>query len=264
MKIKKFSPSGKKPDRDDENEKKPRRADADRVNRTVYLTVATLLIILAVCVALTSAANRARRGEADLTSGAAPESTAAPVVKPPVTDLPAVTDKEPADTKTPTGKPDKPVADEVPTFILPVNGKLGASHDPTAQVFSDTMKDWRVHLGIDIQAKAGDAVYAAANGKVTKIWDDPLYGKSVTIGHTGKAVTVYKNLAGTLADGVEVGSEVKAGQVIGAVGDGAMIELADEPHIHFEVKIDDVSVNPLDYLSKSALKTLEDDTAFEH
>ena len=43
-----------------------------------------------------------------------------------------------------------------------------------------------------------------------------------------------------------------------------MIELADEPHIHFEVRIDDVKVNPIDYLSKSALKTLEDDTAFEH
>lgn len=263
MKIKKFIPSGKKPDKGDENEKRSRRADTDRVNRTVYLTVATLLIILAVCVALTSAANRARRNEAEGTT-AAPGSSAAPVTRAPASEPPAQTEKQPGSTTVPVPDSDRPVADVVPTFILPVTGKLGASHDPTAQVFSDTMKDWRVHLGIDIQAKAGDAVYAAADGKVTKIWDDPLYGKSLTIGHTGKAVTVYKNLAGTLAEGVEVGKEVKAGQIIGAVGDGAIIEIADEPHIHFEVKIDDVSVNPLDYLSKSALKTLEDDKSFEH
>lgn len=262
MKIKKFPPSGKKPDTGDENEKKTRRNDSDRVNRTVYLTVATLLIILAACVELTSAANRARRGE---TSGTAePATTLTPGTQAPTTQRPEVTKPTKPDTKVPETGSDKPVADIVPTFVLPVNGKLGASHDPMTQVFSDTMKDWRVHLGIDIQAKTGDAVYAAADGKVTKIWDDPLYGKSVAIGHTGKAVTVYKNLADTLGDGVEVGNEVKAGQIIGAVGDSAIIELAEEPHIHFEVKIDDVSVNPLDYLSKSAIKTLGDDTAFEH
>lgn len=263
MKIKKFSPSGKKPE--DDNGKKSRLSSAggaEKVNRTVYLTVATLLIILAVAVALTSAANRARRGEATDTGEA---STAeAPATNPPQTRDPGSETTKPEGTAASVTEPDTPVADIVPTFVLPVNGKLGAEHDPTTQVFSDTMKDWRVHLGIDIQSQVGEPVYAAADGIVTKIWDDPLYGKSMTVGHTGKAVSVYKNLADTLGEGIEVGKEVKAGQIIGAVGDGAIIELADEPHLHFEIKIDDISVNPLDYLSKSALKTLENDTSFEH
>lgn len=261
MKIKKFSPSGKRPDTGDDNNKKAGR-DADKVNRTVYLTVATLLIVLAVAVALTSAANRARRGAVagDDTTASPDTSASAPVTTSPA---PEQTATPPAETSAPESS-DKPVADVVPTFVLPLDGKLGASHDPTAQVFSDTMKDWRVHLGIDIEGKVGDPVYAAADGRVTKIWDDPLYGRSLTIGHTGKAVTVYQNLGETLADGIEVGCEVCAGQLLGSVGDGALIELAEEPHLHFEVKLDDVSVNPLDYLSKSALKTLEDDTAFEH
>lgn len=261
MKIKKFSPSGKRPDTGDDNNKKAER-DADKVNRTVYLTVATLLIVLAVAVALTSAANRARRGAAAGTdTTASPETSAsAPVTTSPA---PEKTAPPPAETSAPESS-DKPVADVVPTFVLPLDGKLGASHDPTAQVFSDTMKDWRVHLGIDIEGKVGDPIYAAADGRVTKIWDDPLYGRSLTIGHTGKAVTVYQNLGETLAEGIEVGCEVCAGQLLGSVGDGALIELADEPHLHFEVKLDDISVNPLDYLSQSALKTLEDDTAFEH
>ncbi len=264
MKIKKFSPSGKKPDDKDDSVKKSRRGDADgseRVNRTVYLTVATLLVILAVAVALTSAANRARRGNVPADSSA-PISTVAPSTHAPETQ-PPVTDK-PADTDASVTEPDTPVADVVPTFVLPVEGKLGDAHDPTAQVFSDTMKDWRVHLGIDIQSKVGEPVYAAADGIVTNVWNDPLYGWSMTIGHTGKAVTVYKNLGETLGEGIEVGKEVKAGQVVGAVGDCAIIELAEEPHLHFEVKIDDVSVNPLDYMSKSAIKALEDDTSFEH
>lgn len=265
MKIKKQSDPEKRSDGTGGGRGKTRAAAGDRVDRTVYLTVATLLMILAVAVALTSAANRARRGGEDTTAAgertSAPAETsslAAPI--PPHTIAPITTLPPPETTK----EPDREVADVIPTFILPVEGMLGASHDPTTQVFSDTMKDWRVHLGIDIMASLGDAVYASADGRVTKIWDDPLYGHSMSIGHTGGAVSIYKNLADEPAAALEVGSSVRAGDVIGAVGDGAMIELAEEPHLHFEIKIDDVGVDPLEYLSKNALATLERDTAFEH
>ncbi len=266
MKIKKHSDPEKRSDGTGSGRGKTRATAGDRVDRTVYLTVATLLMILAVAVALTSAANRARRGGENTTAAgdgtsAVPSETshlAAPT--PPHTIAPITTLPTPETTQ----EPDKAVADVIPTFILPVEGMLGASHDPTKQVFSDTMKDWRVHVGIDIMASLGDAVYASADGRVTKIWDDPLYGYSLSIGHTGGAVSIYKNLAPELSEGLEVGSDVRAGEVIGAIGDGAIIELAEEPHLHFEIKIDDVGVDPLEYLSKNALATLERDTAFEH
>lgn len=258
MKIKKQSDPEKRSDGTGGGRGKTRAAAGDRVDRTVYLTVATLLMILAVAVALTSAASRARRGGEGTSAPAETSSLAAPI--PPHTIAPITTLPPPETTK----EPDREVVDVIPTFILPVEGMLGASHDPTVQVFSDTMKDWRVHLGIDIMASLGDAVYASADGRVTKIWDDPLYGHSMSIGHTGGAVSIYKNLADEPSAALEVGSSVRAGDVIGAVGDGAMIELAEEPHLHFEIKIDDVGVDPLEYLSKNALATLERDTAFEH
>ena len=39
---------------------------------------------------------------------------------------------------------------------------------------------------------------------------------------------------------------------IGVIGDTSLSELADEPHLHFEVKVGDVSVNPLDYISEES------------
>ena len=46
-----------------------------------------------------------------------------------------------------------------------------------------------------------------------------------------------------------VGTLLKAGDLIGEVGDSSISELAEEPHLHFEVKVSDVSVDPLEYIS---------------
>ena len=49
-----------------------------------------------------------------------------------------------------------------------------------------------------------------------------------------------------------VGDEIAAGDVIGKIGDSAVSELADEPHLHFEMTVNDVSVNPLDYITEES------------
>ena len=48
---------------------------------------------------------------------------------------------------------------------------------------------------------------------------------------------------------------VKSGEKIANLGDSAISELADEPHLHFEIMINGVSLNPLDYISDEAKKT---------
>lgn len=231
---------------------------AERVNRTVYLTVAVLLIVLAVAVAMTSAANKARKGQASETT--APETTertpetAAPV--PETTAKPEETSPPTADTNTSGNGTEVPVAAEIPTLSLPAEGILGKEHDPTVQVFSNTLGEWRVHLGIDIMTEAAAPVYAAAKGKIKQISDDPLWGKCIWIEHDGDAVSVYRGLDETLADGIEVGAKVSEGTLIGAVGEGGVLELAEEPHLHFEMKVGGTDVDPLEYFSKSALETL--------
>lgn len=229
-----------------------------KVSRAIYIGLVVLLVAVAVVVGLTAAANR-KKGE---------------VKDPPsqvTTQRPADTTKVPDNTGT-TAPDDSvalpndeetPVVSTVPTLSLPVSGVLGRAHDAKVQVFSPTMNDYRVHLGVDIATEPDSPVYAAADGKIQKIWKDPLMGYSVAIEHSGNAVTIYKNLSETLADGIFEGATVKAGRQIGTVGESAMIEIADEPHLHLEMTVGGLQVDPLEYFSASDLKKLEKDTAYE-
>ena len=162
---------------------------------------------------------------------------------------------EPNATEKPTDKPSSSVGNKLPSFILPVSGNLSREHDPALQVFSPTMQDYRVHLGIDLSTKADAPVYAAADGKISKIWVDTLMGYCIAIKHSGDCVTVYKNLAETLPEGIAEGVSVRSGQLIATVGESAMVEIADEPHLHFEMTVGELAVDPLEYFDESALES---------
>ena len=250
----KIKPAGVKK-AEDKNE------SAERVNRTVYLTVAVLLIVLAVAVAMTSAANKARRGQAESTNP--PETTSAPETnrREPVETAPKEEETNPPAQTKPNDSAannDVTASSPVPTLSLPVSGFLGKEHDPTVQVFSNTLGEWRVHLGIDIMTESAAPVYPAAKGKIKQIADDPMWGKCIWIEHSGDAVSVYRGLSDELPEGIEVGASVNENTLIGAVGDGGVLELADEPHLHFEMKIKGADVDPIEYFSKSALETLSE------
>ncbi len=130
-----------------------------------------------------------------------------------------------------------PVVNEV-KFVLPCDGEIQKGHFVTQLVFSETMQDYRTHSGIDISAEIGSPVVAYSEGVVTSITDDPLMGKTIKISHGHGLMSVYKNLSKTLPEGVSVGKSVSVGQIIGAVGDTAVIEAADNPHLHFELYLD--------------------------
>ena len=138
--------------------------------------------------------------------------------------------------------------DSLPQFIAPVSGTLSENHSTEVPVYSLTMNDYRTHSGIDIAAEAGAAVLAAADGTIDEIWDDPMMGKCLRINHRGGAVSIYKNLASELPESTAVGTAVKAGTVIAAVGESALVEIAEPPHLHYELHIDGVSVDPTDFM----------------
>jgi murein DD-endopeptidase MepM/ murein hydrolase activator NlpD len=152
----------------------------------------------------------------------------------------------------------------LPEFMAPAVGLVTKGHDLDVLVYSTTTDDWRVHRGIDISASVGDAVMAAADGVVSAIEDDPLMGLSVTIRHNGNAVTIYRNLSAELAEGIAVGGEVRCGQTIGCIGESAMLELSDEPHLHFELMVAGEAVDPMDFISAdSAAASLAEDISYE-
>ncbi len=233
-----------------------------KVSRTIYISLVVLLIAVALVIGITAAANRKRAENDDkkppqVTSGHGDNH----VPNGPSDDTAATTPEETTVTDAPVS--DAPVVSALPSFSLPVSGKLTKGHDAKVQVFSTTMNDYRVHLGVDIATAADSPVYAAADGTVQKIWKDPLMGYSLAIKHGGNSVTVYKNLAETLADGIAEGKSVKAGQKLGSVGESAMIEVAEEPHLHLEMTVGGLQVDPLEYFSASDLKKLEADTGYE-
>lgn len=139
--------------------------------------------------------------------------------------------------------------DVLPEFINPTGGYLINENSDTVPVFSVTMNDYRTHTGVDISANSGDPVYAAADGVIGAVWDDPLMGRCITVVHNGGAVTSYKGLSPEEIEGISQGVNVKSGQIIGAASDSALIEVSEEPHLHFEMCINGENVDPCKYIS---------------
>ena len=80
-----------------------------------------------------------------------------------------------------------------------------------------------------------------------------LLGYTVEITHKDDIKTRYSNLSSDVGD-LKVGDEVARGDKIGVVGDSSLSELAEEPHLHFEVLLKDVKVNPMDYINEESKK----------
>ena len=129
-------------------------------------------------------------------------------------------------------------------FYRPVEGEIIKHHSPDKLVFSETMQDYRIHNGIDIAANVGSEVVSFADGIVTSVTNDYFNGTTIEITHEQGVVSYYMNLDTTLPDNIALGTEVIAGQVIGKVGNTARIESKDASHLHFELRVDGMAINP--------------------
>ena len=133
------------------------------------------------------------------------------------------------------------------TFIMPVEGEIVRGFAKDSLVYSKTLQEWIVHQAIDIKANSRDVVKASAEGTVSAIKNDPRYGLTVIIEHADGFKTVYSNLL--TAEFVVEGEQVKQGQTIGTIGSSATFEIADEPHLHFEMLKDSIYVDPSIYIN---------------
>ena len=146
------------------------------------------------------------------------------------------------------------LTDILPTFYSPVkNGTVIRSHSVTVPVFSPTMNDYRTHTGVDIACSPASPVLAAADGKIGNFWYDPMMGYTLSVIHSGDAVTIYQGLAEELPEGIDAGTAVSAGQVIACSGTTALIECEDEEHLHFMLNIGGTDVDPMDYIALSTM-----------
>ena len=133
-----------------------------------------------------------------------------------------------------------------PVFSMPVEGDVIKEYAKDKLVYSDTLKEWVTHAGIDIKADKTTIVKASEEGKIKSIKNDPRYGLTVVIEHNNGYSTVYSNLL--TAEFVTAGENVKKGQTIGTVGNTATFEISDESHLHFEILKDNVQIDPNMYI----------------
>lgn len=135
---------------------------------------------------------------------------------------------------------------EDPKFIKPVEGEIISDFAIDGLIYSNTLKEWVTHNGIDIKADKTTVVKASEEGTIKSIKNDPRFGITVVIEHVNGYSSVYANLL--TAEFVKEGEKVKQGQTIGTVGNTATFEIADDPHLHFEILKDNEYVDPNLYI----------------
>ena len=236
------------PEQTPQNEKK-----TNRLNRySAYLYLAMALTIIGVAVASIVSLNRSVD---ELPSYSAPSFSLAPSesesstlenvipIPPDTSEETPVFGENSSVTDDTSSAP--PVSEQKPLYVHPIkDGEILKSCALDTLVFSATMNDYRVHTGIDIASPLGTEVLCYTAGTVEEIKADDFYGTVVCVRHAYDLVTVYANLAPALAEGITVGTELEAGDVLGFVGKTALAESADDPHLHFEMILSGNRIDP--------------------
>ena len=132
------------------------------------------------------------------------------------------------------------------SFEKPVEGEIVRDFAVDSLIYSETLQEWTTHTGIDIKADKTTVVKSAEAGTIKTIKNDPRYGLTIVVEHANGFQTVYSNLLSS--EFVVEGEKVQKGQSLGTVGNTAAFEIADEPHLHFEILKDSAYVDPNIYL----------------
>lgn len=211
--------------------------DNPTIQRVVYAAVIFILCLSAIVIGIVAAASKSK-------------DNAPPIDEPPIEgeggENEGENEQNPGNEEE-TPKPEKPLA-----FVSPVVGTVTKFHDLDTPVFSLTLGAWKIHSGIDIETEEGAGVYAAEDGTISKIYNDPMLGYTVEITHRDGIVTRYSCLSDGDIGMISVGDTVVSGDRIGTVGDTSVSEMADEAHLHFSMLVGGVAVNPLDYITEDS------------
>lgn len=124
------------------------------------------------------------------------------------------------------------VTEKVTQGILPIDGEILTDFTSDTLIYSKTLEEWRSHRGIDIKGSVGTKVRAPLDGTIKEVYEDELWGIVIIIDHGGGLETKLANL-GT-KEMVKPGVKVSKGDYISTIGKSADIEMALEPHLHYE------------------------------
>lgn len=121
-----------------------------------------------------------------------------------------------------------------PSATRTVTSNYGYRVNPVTGVY-------KLHAGADIGAPMGSAILAAAGGQVVTAEYSSSYGNYVLINHGGGYYTLYAHASALC---VSAGQTVCQGQTIAKVGSTGN---STGPHLHFEIRVNGSTVNPLSF-----------------
>lgn len=220
-----------------------------------YIVLALCLLIVGVAIALTAlpreqaeTAQPTPQQQAYVPSNASQDetlkakATPAPTAAPTPTATPA-----PTPTAAPTAKPANTGVKPAVKGIAPVEGAVIWGFAMEELLYSVTLDQWTTHAGIDIASDVGTEVRAVLAGTVRSVYEDDALGMVVTVDHTNERTSLYANLDMDVP--VAEGKKVNAGDVIGKVGDTAISECGQLPHLHFGFFEKGVPVDPMAHVT---------------
>ena len=123
--------------------------------------------------------------------------------------------------------------------IWPADGWISSGFGQRISPFTGKSE---FHGALDISAPLGTPIYATAPGKVVQAESEPATGLTVTLDHQGGLSSVYGHMQRLE---VALGQKVGRGDVIGHVGNTGR---SSGPHLHYEVRLSGVPVNPMRYI----------------
>ncbi len=129
------------------------------------------------------------------------------------------------------------------SYVMPVNGDILKDFSNTTLQFSQTFGDMRLHPAVDIAAKEGTFVSAITDGKVLSVEESSTLGNIITIDHGDGLIVKYAAIKNAK---VKAGSQIKAGDIIGAVGT-IPCESSDQPHLHIEATKNNNPISVMDF-----------------
>jgi len=130
------------------------------------------------------------------------------------------------------------VIEGINVSVLPVSGRISSRFGVSSSIRSGA------HTGLDIACSAGTAIKVVAKGTVVFAQNNGPYGNLVKVDHGNGVETWYAHCSKIYA---KVGDKVKSGDVIAAVGSTGN---STGPHLHLEIRIKGVAINPQKYLYK--------------
>ncbi|MDQ6773719.1 MAG: M23 family metallopeptidase [Candidatus Dormibacteraeota bacterium] len=149
------------------------------------------------------------------------------------------------------GPPTPPPSSGLPApapghLLMPVSGYVESQPFGCTMFALEPYAAWcpsrHFHSGVDLAARLGTPVHAAAAGRVQVILDPGGYGLHVLLAHGGGLATLYGHMSAVL---VGNGAQVSAGQLVGLMGSTGM---STGSHLHFEVRRAGRPVDPAPYL----------------